>query len=421
MAAHLITGIDVGTTKICTLIAEVFEDRNYQILGVGIEPSRGMKKGVVVNVEEASAAIQASVLNAERSAGVEIDRGLVSMAGAHVSSVNSNGVVGISDTQWGIDETDIERALNAAEAIAIPYGREKIHVIPRNFTVDGQEGIRSPLGMHGFRLEVEAHIVTASTTSIQNLEKCVENAGPMIESFVLNPIASGETVLNDTERDMGVVICDIGGGTTDLAIYIDGQVWHTMVLPVGGNHVTSDVAHGLRMPQDMAEQIKLEYGHASARDVDASETFRVMPFGAEHPQQVSRKDLAMIIEARIEEIFSLVMQEIKRSGYDGLLPAGIVITGGTANLPGIRQVANRVLNLPARVAGPRDIHGLTDQVENRPEYATSVGLIIWAANHIDDQGGYAGRDPRRQRKPGGRWNWLSRLGRITKPFMPDAD
>jgi cell division protein FtsA len=372
----LLVGIDVGTTKVCTLIGDA-EENGFRILGVGLEPSQGMRKGVVVDVEQASRSIAASVDKAQRSAGYEIGAAFVSLAGAHVSSVNSRGVVGIGGGGYGIEQDDIDRALDNAQAIAIPHGREVLHVIPRGFIVDGQEGIRQPLGMHGFRLEVEAHIITAATASVQNLTKCVEAAGVAVEAYVLNPLASAEVVLTDTEKEMGVVVVDVGGGTTDIAIYIDGNVWHTSVLAVGGNHLTSDIAHGLRLPADVAEKIKIEHGSAHAQEVNLGDSFTVTPFGEDQALQVSKHDLAMIIEARIEEIFGLILQEIKRTGYDGLLPAGIVLTGGTAQLPGIRKVASGVLNLPSRVAAPQNLLGLADKLIG-PAYSTSVGLLHWA-------------------------------------------
>lgn len=373
----LLVGLDVGTTKICALVGETDELGGLRILGVGIEPARGMRKGVVVNVEEATHAIALAVEKAQRSAGYEIGAAFVSLAGGHIASVNSRGVAGVGGGHHGIDQDDIDRALDAAQAIAIPHGREVLHVIPRSFNVDGQDGIRHPLGMHGFRLEVEAHIITAATASVQNLTKCVEAAGVQVEAYVLNPLASAEVVLTDTEKEMGVVVCDIGGGTTDLAIYIDGNVWHTMVLSVGGNHLTSDIAHGLRLPADMAEKIKIEHGHASAEDVASTESFSMQPFGEERPVQIARGDLATIIEARVEEMFSLVLQEVKRTGYDGLLPAGVVLTGGTSQLPGIRRVASEVLNLPCRTAGPANLQGLVDRLQG-PAFSTSVGLLSWA-------------------------------------------
>jgi len=373
----LLVGIDVGTTKICTLIADMSDGKALRILGVGLEPARGMRKGVVVDVEQASQAIAASVEKAQRSAGYEIGVAFVSLAGSHIASVNSRGVVGIGGGGHGVDQDDIDRALDAAQAIAIPHGREVLHVIPRGFVVDGQDGIRQPLGMHGFRLEVEAHIITAATASVQNLTQCVESAGVQVEAYVLNPLASAEVTLTDTEKEMGVVVCDVGGGTTDLAIYIDGNVWHTMVLSVGGNHLTSDIAHGLRLPADVAEKIKIDYGHACLADIAPTDQFSVQPFGEDKAVQMARADLVTIIEARVEEIFSLILQEIKRTGYDGLLPAGVVLTGGSSQLPGLRKVASEVLNLPCRVAAPQNLVGLTDRL-NGPAFSTSVGLLHWA-------------------------------------------
>ncbi len=376
MTTPLLTGIDVGTTKVCVLIADLVDDTHYEVLGVGTAPSRGIRKGVVVNVEEAKATIREAVAAAERSAGYEVGTAFVSMAGAHVSCVNSRGVVGVSGSR-AIAQDDIDRALDAARAIVIPHNREVLHIIPRNFVVDGQEGIRMPLGMHGFRLEVEAHLITAASMTIKNLTQCIEAAGVMVEQFVLNPLAASEAALTDTERDLGVVACDVGGGTTDVAIFIEGNVWHTAVLPVGGNHITADVAHGLRLPAAAAEEVKVEHGHACTKEVDDSEVFRVCPFGHENAIEVSRAELANVIEARAEEIFDLLLQEIKRSGYDGLLPAGVVLTGGTAKLAGFRQLATGSLGLPVRVAEPRDLRGLVDQVQG-PAYSTVVGLLNWA-------------------------------------------
>ena len=273
---------------------------------------------------------------------------------------------------------DVERALEAARAVAIPHNREVIHIIQRGFSVDGQDGILTPLGMHGYRLEVEAHIITAAQATVENLRQCVGAAGVEVMQFVLNPLASGDVVLTDTERQMGVAVCDIGGGTTDLALYVDGHVWHTMVLAVGGNHITNDIATGLRLPLNQAEEIKKKYGYALQSGVGAEDTFSVRSFGEEQPIKVSRQDMAHIIEARVEEIFSLTLQEIKRSGYDGLLPAGMVLTGGTSALPGIRQLASQVLGLPVRTAQPENLVGLVDQLKS-PAFSTGVGLLHWAA------------------------------------------
>jgi cell division protein FtsA len=321
------------------------------------------------------------VRKAEQSSGVEITGALVSLAGAHVSSVNSRGVAGVSGD--AIDDIDVERAMDAARAVAIPHNREIIHIVPRGYTVDGQDGIATPIGMRGYRLEVETHIITAAQATVENLRESVGAAGVDVLHFILNPLASGEVVLTDTERDMGVAVCDIGGGTTDLAIYVDGHVWHTMVLAVGGNHITSDIATGLRLPIEQAEEIKKKYGFALRSGVGAEEYFSVKTFGEEQPVDINRQDLAYIIEARVEEIFMLTMQEIKRSGYDGLLPAGMVLTGGTSALPGIRNLATQVLGIPVRTAQPENLVGLVDQLKS-PAFSTSVGLLHWAAALTED-------------------------------------
>lgn len=391
MEAPIIVGIDIGTTKICTLVARAESPEMLRILGVGVEPSLGIKKGTVVDITAASDSISRSIEKAERTSGLEITSALVSLAGSHVSSMNSKGVVGITGRK--IDANDIARAVDAARAVEIPHNREIIHVIQRGFSVDGQEGIRTPLGFHGYRLEVETHIITAAQAAVENLRQCVASSGVDVSQFVLNPLASGEVVLNDTERQMGAVVCDIGGGTTDMAIYIDGDVWHTSVLAVGGNHITSDIAHGLRLPISQAEEIKLQHGYALRSDVSANESFTIKPIGEDQMAQINRQELVNIIEARVEEIFSLVLQEIKRSGYDGLLPAGMVLTGGTSAMPGIRQLATRVLGVPVRIAQPENLVGMTDKLGS-PAYSTSVGLLRWALlmNDITPQA-----DPRRER------------------------
>ncbi len=377
---EIVVGIDVGTTKVCTLVGRVQDDQTVRILGVGIEPSEGIKKGIIVDLAAASQAITRSVEKAESTSGLEITSALVSMAGAHVASVNSRGAVAVNGN--AIEQYDIAHALDQARAVAIPHDREIIHVIQRGFTVDGQDGIRNPKGMHGYRLEVEAHIITASAATGDNLRQCVGAAGVEIQQFVLNPLASGEVVLTDQERQMGVAVCDIGGGTTDLAIYVNGDVWHTMVLAVGGNHITQDVAHGLRLSLQQAEDVKKQYGYAVRTGVGSEEYFAIRPFGEDRPVQINRQELAHIIEARVAEIFSLTLQEIKRSGYDGLLPAGMVLTGGTAALAGIKRVASDVLGMPVRTAQPENLSGLVDRL-NSPAYSTGVGLLRWALTMHD--------------------------------------
>jgi len=387
---EIVVGIDVGTTKICTLVGRVEDGEAIRILGVGIEPSDGIRKGIIVDLAAATQAITRSVKKAESTSGLEITSALVSIAGAHVSSVNSRGATAVNGNI--IEEFDIERAMEQARAVAIPHDREIIHVIQRGFTVDGQDGIRNPKGMHGYRLEVEAHIITASAATVDNLRQCVGAAGVTIQEFVLNPLASGEVVLTDQEKQMGVAVCDIGGGTADLAIYVNGDVWHTMVLAVGGNHVTQDIAHGLRLPFAQAEEVKKQQGYAVRAEVGSEEYFSIRPFGEDRPVQINRQELAHIIEARVAEMFSLTLQEIKRSGYDGLLPAGMVLTGGASALPGIKQIASNVLGMPVRVAQPENLSGLVDRL-NSPAYSTSVGLLRWVLS-MQDSDLNSGRDRR---------------------------
>jgi len=371
-----IAGIDIGTTKICTLVGEIDELGILRIVGVGVSPSRGMRKGVVVNATETADAIVASVERAERISGYQVTQAYVSIAGAHISSMNSRGVVAIPRSDQGISEADVARALDASQAIAIPEHHEVIHVVPRGFSIDGQEGVSDPQGMFGARLEVEAHIVTGSSLSIQNLVKCVSTLNIEIDELILSPLAAGEAVLTPTERGMGVALADIGGGTTDIAIFIEGSVWHTTVLPVGGNHLTNDVAICLQTPFDEAEEVKKKYGHALPEQVPPDEILDIAAFGEETHQKVARRELAEVLNARVDEIAQLVLQEIKRSGYDGLLPAGVVLCGGTSQLPGIREVFRGVVGLPVRVGRPHDLQGLVDRLNN-PAFASSVGLLMW--------------------------------------------
>jgi cell division protein FtsA len=409
---QILVGIDIGTTKICTLVAREETPGQMRILGVGIEPSQGLRRGVVVDLEAAAQAVARSVDKAERTSGVEVLSALVSLAGSNVSSVNTKGVVGVAGRV--IDEDDVARAVDAARAVAIPHNREIVHVIQRGFNVDGQDGIRMPIGMHGYRLEVETHIITASAASVENLRQCVAAAGVEAAQFVLNPLASAEVVLTEAERQMGVVVCDVGGGTTDLAIYVDSDVWHTAVLAIGGNHITSDIAQVLHLPNTQAEEIKLQHGHANPDEIDPQQYFNLHPFGEQDVVRASHLELVQIIHARTEEIFNMVVQEIKRSGYDGLLPAGMVLTGGVSALPGIRTVASHVLSVPVRIAGPENLIGMTDRLD-APAFSTSVGLLRWAMlmNEVSPQACGI-------RRPGGRstrgyidWDqvksWLKRL------------
>lgn len=402
-----IVGIDVGTTKVCTLVGELSDNGGLNVVGVGISPSKGMRKGIVVDVQQAADAIAESVQKAERTSGYKITRANVSLAGEHIESTNSVGVVAVGREE-GITAEDVDRALDSARAVSIPHGREIIHIIPRGFTVDGQDGVRNPLGMHAFRLEVEAHIVTASLTALLNLNKCVQGVGVEVDEMVLNSVSSGEAVLTETEKEMGVILADIGGGTTDLAIYIEGMIWHTKVLPVGGNHVTNDVAIGLRLPFNIAEKVKIERGHAHSADVDTNSTFDLQSFNEGGAVRIARHDLTQVIEARMEEIFGLILQEAKRSGYDGLLSAGLVLCGGASQLPGLRALAQDVMDVPVRVAQPQNLQGLVDALHN-PAFATSVGLLRWGMQE------HASIKPRR-----GGGEWGRRIKSFIRALFPDS-
>ncbi|RMG96693.1 MAG: cell division protein FtsA [Chloroflexi bacterium] len=401
---EIIFAIDIGTTKICALVGELREGQ-LQIIGLGIVPAKGMRKGMVVDVQAATEALAQAVEKAEQTSGYQLSQAIVSLAGDHIGSTNNRGVVAIGRNGTGVTPEDIAHALDNAQAIPIPHNRRIVHLIPRSYTIDDQTEVRRPIGMHGFRLEVEAHIVTAAEPALLNLSQCCANVGIRAEEFVLNALASGESVLEPNEREMGVIVADIGGGTTDIALYMQGTVWHTKVFPVGGYHITNDIAIGLRAPYEVAEQVKIQYGDCRPEQIDPDSTFTIKPFGGE-TIQVGRQDLAYVIEARVEEIFQLILQEIKRSGYDGLLPAGIVLTGGAAQLRGITEVAERVLNVPARVAQPKNLIGLVDSLHS-PAYATSIGLLHWALTE------HQVIQPRRSQS-----EWSKRVGSFFKALLP---
>ncbi len=410
--SEIVVGLDIGTHKICTIVGEVRAD-DILVIGLGIEPSKGMKKGVVNDVQALSEAVSASVRKAERTSGYQIKRAFVSVAGNHIQSMTSRGMAGIAGSR-SVRQEDLDKALEAARAIAIPHNRQILHIVPRSYTLDGQDGVRNPIGMHCFRLEVDAHIITASTTSLANIEQAAESAGVYVDQFVLNPIAAADAVLTDQEREMGVVVIDIGGGTTDLAMYIEGAVWHTAVIPVGGNHITNDITYWMRVPFDLAEVVKVQHGHANVKAVSSLESFLVEPFGDSSPQEVARRDLANVIEARVEEMFEQVQKEMKRSGYDGLLRAGVVLTGGCAELNGIQEVASRVLNCPVRVAKPERLTGMADVLKH-PSYSTSVGLLRVGLNLISE-----GEDPQERNKEGiSLGGFGAMLSNLFRRLLPD--
>jgi cell division protein FtsA len=378
-----IVGIDVGTTKVCTVVAQVTEGGKTNILGVGLTPSKGLDKGVVVNIDDAVNAIATSVEKAERLSGYRIGTAFVGVAGRHISSLNSRGVVAVQRPDHEITRADVARAVESAQAVAIPTQREIIHVIPRAYVVDGHEGIRDPIGMSGFRLEVETHIVTGEVMAIQNLIKSVQKSGIEIDDLVLQPLASGEAVLTAEDKDRGVMLVDIGGGTTDVAIFIQGGVWHTSVIPVGGNHFTNDIVYVLHTPHNTAEYLKIKYGSAIASpeaEESEADTIEAETLNVGEKQKISRHLLNEIIQARAEQVVEMIYNEIKRSGYEGLLPAGIVLTGGTAQLPGFDELVREMLGVPCRVGTPTDLTGLADSLDS-PTYATGVGLLKWGARH----------------------------------------
>lgn len=386
---NVMAAIDVGTTKVCTLVGEYDRDGEVQIVGVGRSASRGLRKGMVVNIDETVESIAESVEKAERSSGYKIVSAQVGIAGGHISSLNNRGVVAVSRSDRIIGADDVARAIESARTINIPSNREIIHVIPRSYTIDGQDGVKNPVGMYGFRLDVEAHIVTGAVTSIQNLTKCVQKVGVEVEDLVLQPIASAEAVLTDEEKEMGVILADIGGGTTDIGVFIEGAIWHTSVLPVAGHHLSNDIAIGLRTPFAVAEEIKARYGNAFPSNIDPDDKIDIATFGADGNRPILTRHLSEIIEARVQEVLEMILVEIKRSGYEGLLPAGLVLTGGTANLPGIDALAREVTQSPVRIGLPAGVSGIIEDLAN-PAYATSVGLLLWGLkNQGQSSGGHA--------------------------------
>ena len=373
----LIVGLDIGTTKICVIVAERNEN-GVDVVGIGTHPSRGLRKGVVVDIEATVDSIRKAVDEAEMMAGCEISSVYAGIAGGHIQAHNEIGMIAIKDRE--VRAADVTRVIEQAQAIAIPADREVIHVIPQEFEIDGQDGIKHPIGMSGVRLIAKVHIVTAAVTSAQNVIKSANKAGLNVIDIVLEPLASAEASLADDERDLGVCLIDIGGGTTDLAVFCDGSIAHTSVLALGGNHITNDIAVGLRTPFDEAERTKKKFGVASARLLGSDDILSVSSVGGRRPREVSRKLLCEIIEPRVEEILSLARQELMRAGMEDRIPSGIVLSGGCAALAGIADLAEEIFESPVRVGMPTRVGGLQDVVRD-PMYATGVGLVVYGANH----------------------------------------
>jgi cell division protein FtsA len=404
--------IDIGTTKICTVVGEVANEGDMRILGVGIAPSAGLSRGMVENIRDATDSIKTSVEKAERSSGTRILSAHVGVAGAHIACLNNRGIVAIPDRTRPIMPDDVTRVLDGARVVSIPTNREIIHVIPRYYVVDGQDNVSDPVGMFGSRLDVETHIVTGIDSAIQNLTKCVENVGVQVDGLILEPLASAEAVLDEEEKEQGVVLADIGGGTTDIALFIEGSVYHTAVLPVGGNHVTRDIVVGLRAPYQAAEEAKRKWGHAIPSMVDAREEITLEAFGSEGSKTELRRRLCEIIQARVEEILEMVSAEVKRAVHDDIVSAGIVLTGGSSKLTGIDLLAEQVTGWPARVGMPRNLHGLTDLLID-PAYATSVGLLQWAVNEAEASSWH--RAPRASLDISSIWRRVGNWARVLLP------
>ena len=386
MASHnLISGLDIGTTKIAVIIGEVDERNSLNIIGVGIHPSDGLRRGVVINLDKTVRSIEKAVEAAELMAGVNIDAVYTGIAGDHIRSLNSRGIVAVGRSDNEITPEDMRRSIDAAKAIALPMDREIIHIIPQEYIVDDQNGIKEPLGMSGVRLEVDAHIVTGAITSAQNIYKAVQRTGLKVKDLVLEPLASSYAALNDDERELGVALLDMGGGTSDMALFYEGTIRHTGVIGLGGKSITNDIALGLRTPLEQAENIKLAYGSAFQSAIDEDEIIEVPGVGGRESRQVSRSVLASIIQPRVEEIFYLALREMKRSDYIDLMTCGLVLTGGTAMLDGIVDLAEQIFDMPVKVGYPMGFGGLVDAARS-PAFATGVGLIQYGLKHGQNNG-----------------------------------
>jgi cell division protein FtsA len=375
MAGEIIVGLDIGTTKICAVVGELRPD-TIEIIGIGSHVSEGLRKGVVVNIEKTVHSIKEAIEEAETMAGCEISSVYAGIAGGHIKGFNSHGVIALKERE--VTKKDVARVIEAASAVAIPMDREVIHVLTQEFVVDEQDGILDPLGMAGVRLEAKIHIVTGAVTSAQNIIKCANRAGLDVCDIVLESIASSEAVLSQEERNLGVALLDFGGGTTDIAVFSRGTTKHTSVLALGGENLTYDISIGLRTPQIEAEKIKLKYGCALASMIGSDDTIEVPGVGGRKARVLSRQILGEILEPRVEEIFNLVREDLTRAGYENQITSGVVVTGGSAELPGVAELAEQVFNAPARVGYPQGVTGLVEIV-NKPMYATAVGLVLYGA------------------------------------------
>ncbi|HEY7472209.1 MAG TPA: cell division protein FtsA [Gemmatimonadota bacterium] len=388
---NIMVGLDIGTTKIGCIIAELDSDRNVKIVGVGTSRSEGLRRGVVVNLEKTVLSIGRAIEEAELMAGVEVRNVYAGIAGDHIRSINSHGVIAVSRGGVEITRADIGRVIDAAKAVAIPMDREILHILPQEFTVDDQKGIKDPTGMAGVRMEVDVHIVTGAVSSAQNLVKAIQQAGYQVRDLVLEPLASSYGVLTEDERELGVALVDIGGGTTDIALFHEGSIRHTSVIGLGGNSVTNDIAIGLRTPARDAERIKERYGAALSSLVDPEEEIVVPHMAGQGERRVSRELLASIIQPRMEEILALAKADVKKTGWTDKIPAGFVLTGGASALPGTAELGERILDAPVRIGRPLGVTGLVDSVDE-PRFATGVGLVIYGKDAGREENRFTGGD-----------------------------
>ncbi len=377
---RMVVGLDIGTSKVVAIVGEIDEHGAIEVVGIGSHPSRGMKKGVVIDIESTVNAIQRAVEEAELMAGCQIHSVHVGIAGNHIRSMNSHGIVAIKDGE--VYRQDLERVLDAAQAVAIPADQKVLHVLPQEYVIDNQGGIKEPLGMSGVRLEAKVHLVTCAVNAAQNIEKCIQRCGLDVDSIVLEQVASSHSVITQDERDLGVCLVDIGGGTSDIAIFTDGSIRHTGVIPIAGDQVTNDIAMALRTPTQHAEEIKIRYACALTQLAGPDQTIKVPSVGDRPPRDLSRQSLAEVVEPRYEELFTLIQSELRRSGFEELVPAGIVLTGGSSKMEGVVELAEEIFHMPVRVGSPQHTSGLNEIIRN-PIYATAVGLLIYGAEQAE--------------------------------------
>ncbi len=384
---NLIVALDVGTSKIAALVGQISEDGQIEVIGFGSHPSNGLRRGVVVNIESTVQSMQRAIEEAELMAGCQISSAYTGIAGSHIRSLNSHGIVAIRDRE--VNQSDVERVIDAAKALAIPADQRILHIIPQEFIIDAQEGVREPVGMSGVRLEAKVHIVTGAVSAAQNISKCVRRCGLEVSDIVLEQLASSHSVLTDDEKELGVCMVDMGGGTTDIAIFTEGAIRHTGVIPIAGDHVTSDIAVALRTPMQYAEQIKIKYASVSSDLPDSQEGIQVPSVAKRPPKQIHKNDLALVVKARYEELFALVLAELRRSGFEDLIAAGIVLTGGASKVHGCLELAEKIFQMPVRLGVPQNVRGLVD-VRDNPAYATGVGLLLYG--HAQQSGVSTGFD-----------------------------